>query len=146
MVWREAGQKQSEAFGPGRQLQAQAFLRDVEFSPRATEGSLADYRREADRYLPEHDSLAAIPAEKVTVGAIRDWHIRLRRRAATPAPSVPRIRVGSGAQRPMRSRPSNSAKSMKSAVFSVANGSPYVRQQAAIQLSFTGRGRPRRSA
>lgn len=30
VVWREAGQKQSETFGPGRQLQAKAFLRDVE--------------------------------------------------------------------------------------------------------------------
>lgn len=32
VVWREAGQKQSETFGPGRQLQAKAFLRDVEAS------------------------------------------------------------------------------------------------------------------
>jgi hypothetical protein len=30
VVWREAGQKQSETFGLGRQLQAKAFLRDVE--------------------------------------------------------------------------------------------------------------------
>jgi len=30
VVWREAGQKQSETFGPGRQLQAKAFVRDVE--------------------------------------------------------------------------------------------------------------------
>lgn len=30
VVWREAGQKQSETFGPGRQLEAKAFLRDVE--------------------------------------------------------------------------------------------------------------------
>ncbi|MBI1352118.1 MAG: tyrosine-type recombinase/integrase [Actinomycetales bacterium] len=32
VVWRENGQKQSETFGPGRQLQAKAFLRDVEAS------------------------------------------------------------------------------------------------------------------
>lgn len=30
VVWRQEGQKQSETFGPGRQLQAKAFLRDVE--------------------------------------------------------------------------------------------------------------------
>jgi len=117
VLWREEGQKQSETFGPGRQLQAKAFLRDVEASgerwppewvkgvgypptdanlsgytvrtaairaievnQKATEGSRADYRREADRYLPEDDPLAALPVEKVTVDAIHDWHIRLQKR------------------------------------------------------------------
>lgn len=35
------------------------------------------------------------------------------------------------------------AKSAKSLVLNVASGRPSARQQAAIQVSFTGRGRPR---
>ena len=46
----------------------------------------------------------------------------------------------------MRRRSSCSAKSAKSFVLNVASGRPSTRQQAAIQVSFTGRGRPRRWA
>lgn len=46
----------------------------------------------------------------------------------------------------IRPRPSNAAKSVKSVkslVLKVASGSSLARQQAAIQVSFAGRGRPR---
>ena len=124
VVWREDGRKQSETFGPGRDLHAKAFLRDVEangdrwppgwvkgvgyprpdellsgytvrsaciraidVNQRADRGTIAGYRREVDRYLPEDDPLASLPVEKVTVEDILDWHIRLRdRRTSTGGP------------------------------------------------------------
>jgi hypothetical protein len=54
-------------------------------------------------------------------------------------------RSGQRSLMPMMVSPSWSAKSLKSFTFSVASGRLRTRQQAAIQVSFTGRGRPRRS-
>jgi hypothetical protein len=114
VVWREDGRKQSETFGPRRDLQAKAFLRDVEangdrwppgwlkgvgyprpdellggytvrsaciraidVNQRADRATIAGYRREVDRYLPQNEPLASLPVEHVTVEDILDLHVRL---------------------------------------------------------------------
>lgn len=79
--------------------------------------------------------------------------------ASLPGGFMPRIRTTSAALHlalvgntdrghldptSIRRRPSCSAKSAKSFVLNVASGRPSTRQQAAIQESLTGRGRPRR--
>ena len=55
-------------------------------------------------------------------------------------------RSGQRSLMPMSRKPSWSAKSLKSFKFRVASGRSRTRQHAVIQVSFTGRGRPRRSA
>lgn len=57
-----------------------AAIRAIDVNQQAARGTLADYRREVDRYLPDSDPIASIAVERLTVDDILEWHIRLAAR------------------------------------------------------------------
>ncbi len=105
----------------GRPAGRQAFLCAATQPPPARHGSFRAPRRK------DHQ-----PPEPAALSVVTRCTARADRRTAL----WPQIMV----------RPSCSAKSAKSLALSVASGIPSTRQQAAIQVSLWGRGRPRSCA